>query len=857
MRKFISTFLIMIVFLGILHSNELKKISIKLKWEHSFQFAGFYIAKQNGYYKDIGLDVEIRERKRGEDIFDEILTQKSTFGISDSSLIYQKMRNKPLIAMAIIIQSSPLALISLKDSNISTIKDLRGKKISFPNKNFQNISILAMLKSKGIDENEMELISNEKFGLDDLINGEVDAKAVYTTDQPYRLKRLGIEYNLFRPKDYGFNFYGDTLFTSKKFAENNQKLVENFIKASLDGWIFAFYHIDFTINLIMKKYNPKNFTYEKLLSEAEDIKKLSGFEDKNYGKISFFRVQNIANIYSLIDSSIPIYNLKDFIFKAEGFKLNLKEKLYLKKKKEIKFCIKDNYMPYEKLKKGTHIGITSHYIKIFQSEINIPIKFVKTKNWSECLKKLKEKKCDITPLIPKNLEVYEKFLKSTNPYIDYNLVIATKLDSSYINSFEEVINKTFIYTPDSQDFIDSLKKIYPKIKLIKAKNRDEAVEKVLNSKVYGYIDTYYSLAYFIKNRYFNQLKISGKIDKIKFYGAVGVRSDEPILIDIFNKIIESIDENIKKEIEKNWIEIRYETVNDIKYLKEILFIAFIIIVLLMYRMWTNYKFKNRLKIKNQELNKSLDIFKKEIEIEVNKNLQKDKMIYQQAKMAAMGEMIGNIAHQWRQPLNALNINIEMLEYDYQDGLLNEESIVKFINKNTKTIHYLSKTIDDFRNFYKSDKIKSNFSLKNCIEEVLNITSSLLETNYIILTVTGSDVLIYGCQNELKQVFINLINNAKDALIFSMDNGKIKNGKINIEIRKTKGNLLIIISDNGGGVPEDIKDKIFNPYFTTKFQSQGTGLGLYMSKMIIENNMKGKLRLENSEIGAKFIINLTL
>ncbi len=254
----------------------------------------------------------------------------------------------------------------------------------------------------------------------------------------------------------------------------------------------------------------------------------------------------------------------------------------------------------------------------------------------------------------------------------------------------------------------------------------------------------------------------------------------------------------------------------------------------------------------ERLNKNLEI---EVAKEVKKNLEKDKMIHQQFKMIAMGEIIGNIAHQWRQPINTLNINLEMLEYDYQDGLIDKEFIQDFVLRNTKIIYDLSKTIDNFKHFYQSPTQKILFTIRDMAEEVLKITTLILSSNFIKLEITGEDALINGYPNELKQVFINLINNSKDSLILSMKEKKITEGKIILDIQECVDGSMITISDNGRGVDLNIKNKIFEPYSTTKFQSQGTGLGLYMSKMIIEQNMKGKLELLDSQIGAKFMIKL--
>ncbi len=234
-----------------------------------------------------------------------------------------------------------------------------------------------------------------------------------------------------------------------------------------------------------------------------------------------------------------------------------------------------------------------------------------------------------------------------------------------------------------------------------------------------------------------------------------------------------------------------------------------------------------------DMNKTL---KQKIKKALKENTKQLEILQQQSKLASMGEMIGAIAHQWRQPLNAINLNIQNLDDDFEDGLIDKEFIDKFIDKNIKIIEFMSKTIDDFRDFYRIDKIKKDFDVKKAIEDVINIQETQIKNHNIKLQLSGEGYITHGFESEFKQVILNIINNAKDALL----ENKIKNAMIIIEIE----NQEIIIKDNAGGIPQEVITRIFEPYFTTKEQGKGTGLGLYMSKMIIEENMHGKLSVTN-------------
>jgi len=251
--------------------------------------------------------------------------------------------------------------------------------------------------------------------------------------------------------------------------------------------------------------------------------------------------------------------------------------------------------------------------------------------------------------------------------------------------------------------------------------------------------------------------------------------------------------------------------------------------------------------KNREINQLNKHLKEEIKKEIKANRKKEQILFQQSKLAAMGEMIGAIAHQWRQPLNALSLNIQLLVDDYLDNKIDKKYLENFESKQIEIIQFMSKTIDDFRNFFSQDKEKINFSLKESVEEVIKLIDKQLQDHNIKIELISDTSEVRGYKNEFKQVILNLINNAKDAIV----ENHILNGKIEIIIK----NNTIFVRDNGGGIPEKIKERIFEPYFTTKDQGKGTGIGLYMSKIIIEEHLGGSLSFKNTNSGTEFIIDL--
>ncbi|MDD5212198.1 MAG: HAMP domain-containing sensor histidine kinase [Sulfuricurvum sp.] len=238
----------------------------------------------------------------------------------------------------------------------------------------------------------------------------------------------------------------------------------------------------------------------------------------------------------------------------------------------------------------------------------------------------------------------------------------------------------------------------------------------------------------------------------------------------------------------------------------------------------------------------------EISKAVEKNRTQEKILMQQAKMAEIGSMVESIAHQWRQPLNILGLSMTRLNINASLG--NHNDMSKVIEIVEQQIDYMSQTIDDFRNFFKQDHAQTKVNVYHLIGEVETLLGPLLASKKIELIKKidpSIEVLVY--HNELKQVLLNIVNNAREAI----EHSKNRTREITVSCVSDRYHCTLSIEDSGGGVPHHIVDKIFDPYFTTKFESQGTGIGLYMAKMIIEKHCFGKLSIYNTKNGACFEI----
>ena len=306
-------------------------------------------------------------------------------------------------------------------------------------------------------------------------------------------------------------------------------------------------------------------------------------------------------------------------------------------------------------------------------------------------------------------------------------------------------------------------------------------------------------------------------------------------------ISENIDKNLKNFVVMN----SYNTTSlwSFKYLdyKSVLTIVFILILGLIVVLTKNWAI-NKL---NREL-------KQRVKEAVRKTQEKDKIIFHQNKLTSMGEMMENIAHQWRQPLAQINSAVLLLDdLIYAEGVKNSEIEEKLTEIEHMTT-YMSKTISDFRDYHTPNREKSDFFLHDNITQALKIVDmSLLHDNFDVKVACSKNYKCTGHKNELKQVLIVLLTNAKDALSYH----KIQNAKIEVKVTKDIDTIKIWVCDNAKGIKEEYLDRIFEPYFSTKHKSQGTGLGLYLAKMIIQESFNGSLNVTNTQEGACFEISL--
>lgn len=545
--------ILMATFSIISHADEaLEKVSLQLDWKYQFEFAGFIMAKEKGFYKDVGLDVELREYEEGIDIVDSVLSEQSNYGIYNSSVVISDGKLKPTILMATYYQKSPLVYVTSKD--IKQPSDLVGKTIMGTTDELKYSSLALMLDHFFVNKKNAKFLEHS-FNINDFIDHKVDAMSAFRTNQLFELNQQNVEYNVIDPADYGFSMSAVNLFTSYSEALSHPERSRNFIQASNKGWAYALANTEETIALIYNHYS-KLKTLEALAYEAEITKKMMLLDFFDIGatnkELTIRAVKQLKHSGLLADDEkFGTFIFEDALREAgHGVMFNDEQMYYLKNKKELRFCVDPEWMPFEGIKDGEHIGITADVISKFRKQLPIPITLIPTKDWTEALLKAQARQCDILSLAAETVE-RAKYMNFTRPYIDLPVVLATKMDTLYINDIAQVKDKKLGIVKDYAIGIQLRKKI-PGINIVDVASITDGLARVESGELYGYIDNLMVIANSIQKDFTGVLKISSRLDEnIKL--AMASRNDEPLLNEILDELVKNFTEAELQASYNKWV----------------------------------------------------------------------------------------------------------------------------------------------------------------------------------------------------------------------------------------------------------------------------------------------------------------
>ena len=517
---------------------------------------------------------------------------------------------------------------------------------------------------------------------------------------------------------------------------------------------------------------------------------------------------------------------KNIIQGYTQLELTKDEKDYIKNKKTITMCIDPHWMPFEEIKNKKHIGITSDYVDIFRKRIGIPIRLIVTSTWTESLQKAQDRECDIIPLLSKTKERKE-YMDFTTPYINNPIVIATKVGIPFIENLDQIKDKK-IAIVKGYSIYEKLRHDYPTLNIFEVDSLYEGLKAVEKNKIFAYLDNSTVINHAIQKSFLGNVTISGKI-KYNFQFSVATRNDEPMLHQIFNAIILSIDETTKEKIFNKWIKVNYTTKTDYTLLLQLLVLSLLIICGTIY--W----------------NRKLSLLNKELSIERDKA---------KKLTETKSEFLANMSHEIRTPMNGI-IGMSHLAM----GSCTDERSKNYIDKIDKSAKSLLNIVNDILDFSKLEvgKLsieKVEFNLNDVISNILNLTEVKIIEKDLELIVNydmSQEEIFYGDPLRLTQIITNLMGNA---IKFT------RHGSVTLHIQKRANNLVeFSIEDTGIGISVDQIDKLFQSFsqadtsITRKYG--GTGLGLSISKQLVEL-LDGKIWVKSKEgEGSIFSFEITL
>ncbi|WP_439183633.1 ABC transporter substrate-binding protein [Carboxylicivirga taeanensis] len=783
-----------------LANQQTDTVVLQLKWQHQFQFAGFYAAIEKGFYKNEGLVVIVKEGNTSIDFVDEVISGRADFGVETAKLIIARNKNLPVVAVAAIFQHSPEVILTRKDADdIRYIEDLRTKRISSGLNGLP--SNKALLDKFNIPEENYITKSNVGY-VNELIQGNTDAISTYITVAPYQLEQANVEVNIFKPRSYGIDLYGDILFTSQSMVEENKTIADKFIKASLEGWVYAMDNKDELINIIIKKYNPSLsrdlLRYESLTMEDLVMPKLI-----EPGHMNPDRWEYIADTFVKIGLLQPDYSLDGFLY--EDYQLFNNQQI----KKALYFLLAT--VALSLLALLVFFLFNRHLKKaVLQRTIDL----------SEANKNLKNE-IQRRQLMHSNLTLSEERFKLL-------------FEDSPISLWEEDFSATRqLLDQLTEDGIEDIEKYLREHReFVKQCSLSVRIINV-NKATVQYMEAD-DKAFIINNidKVFNDEALDDFTEElIAFYkGNSQYDSESEHLTFKGNKIHVSVTVKIPVGYEKCWSKVIVSLI-DITDLKT-----------------TTEELRNKEVLLRQQ---------NEVLKGINDELKKAKCKAEESDRLKTA-FLSNMSHEIRTPMNGIVGFTDLLK----DQCISREEREHYLNIVEENSQQLLRIISDIIDISKIEAsqlkiVKNNVAIKHLFDHLLEIfqlrinrlSKKELSCNYTIdPALSNGDFTINTDMTRLRQVLTNLLENA----VKFTEKGHVEFG---VELTANKNMLVFYVKDSGVGIKQERVKQIFDRFFREeeRFGANlgGTGLGLSIAKNLVEL-LGGKIHVDSTPgVGSKF------
>ena len=584
-RGFLVIFLLFTFYSGLFaqttkNATPLKKVTLQLQWKYSFQFAGFIMAKELGYYRDAGLDVKLLEYNGG-DIRQKIKEHKVQYFLQNGALLFDK-NNKLMDVklLATYFQHSPLVLVT--QPSIKDISQLRAKTIMMGGNEIYETSLDALLRYYDINPTTAKFV-HPTFNLQDFIQKRVDAMSVFKTDQIYELKKRGVAFNTIDPIEYGFVTTANNLFSFNGYVSKHKKEVNAFLDATKKGWEYALADIQKSAKVIYTKYSKRKslaaLIYEGKTTKSLMLQNLYAIGEINGENLTFI-YQEYLNRKGL---SVNKNDLQNYIYQRslKSSFLTYAQQKYLLKKKKITICVDPKWKPYEWIDKdGKYRGMGSDYFKLFMKNIPVQTQLYKTENWAESIAAIRAKKCDLLPMAGITKE-RKKFLSFTAPYYYAPYVVATTTDKSFVENFRDKLRKKYAVIRHSA-VLDDLKNLYGNMNIVKVATVGDGLRLVNEGKVFGFINTAKVISYYIQEHNLENIKIDAKLP-IGYNLAIATQKNEKMLRNILQSAINSANPVKLNQIQNQWSSVVLESREDYRLFYDIVGVLILVLFALFYR----------------------------------------------------------------------------------------------------------------------------------------------------------------------------------------------------------------------------------------------------------------------------------
>ncbi|BBP42532.1 hypothetical protein THMIRHAT_02780 [Thiosulfativibrio zosterae] len=556
--------------------QELQKITLQINWNHQFQFAGFYAAIKQGYYKELGLDLSVRAWQPGMVVTDEVVSGRADFGVGYSTQVADYIKGKSLKLIMSSFQYSPMILLSHEP--VTDLGQLGGKRVMHSD----NLQILGVLNKARSLATEPIVSVSPSANLQDFVTHKVDFYAAYSTNEPFRLKQMGVTFYTVDPKMYGIQSYADLVVTSEKLAQLQPAMVQKFRQASIKGWSYALGHKEEMVDYIIANY-PVVKTRDALLFEAQQTERFVKTGATPIGNVEIAKLLATASeayeVGMISRSELLSFKPENFIFNDSNYLFTPEELNYLKDNPVIRVGSDPDWEPFEFVNDQQQpSGVSVEYFKLFEKQLGVKFEFNTTKTWSEVVEGAKKGEYDIYSCAVATPE-RKKYMNFTAPYLSFPMVLIGGANAPYIEDYSH-LNGQVVSVVKGYWSHEFLTKYFPDIKLLLVNNVQEGLEAVVQGKAFVYSGNLGVVNYSIQRHGLSGLHVVGQASD-RFELAIGVQANNPVLLSIMQKVLANVTQEDRQKIFDKWFHLELVQRLDTAQIYKIIFVVGLVVLLML------------------------------------------------------------------------------------------------------------------------------------------------------------------------------------------------------------------------------------------------------------------------------------